>query len=116
MGQTVATYPDLPQFTQTLTLDEVQYRLRLTWRPRQRAWYADLWLLDGTAVALGRRVSPKWGLLLGLLPAGAPAGTLYVRGSDPYERDMLGDSLAIVYYTAAEVGEAPADPALQVTV
>jgi hypothetical protein len=107
MGQQIAVYPQRPRFLQTVTLDDVQYRLRLTWKERCGAWYADLYSLDGTALSLGMRVSPGWGLLTSILPTSgeSPPGFIFVRGGDPYEREGLGESVQIVYYTRAEVGE-----------
>jgi hypothetical protein len=102
MGRIVTTYPELPAFIQTLVLGDVQYRLRLTWRDRTAAWYADLYTLDGTAVWLGQRVSTRWALGFGLEPENSPEGLFIVRGPDVYERANLGDTLEIVFYPEAE--------------
>lgn len=114
-GQILSVDPDLPASTQTVTLGDVQYRLRLTWRPRLRAWYADLYELDGTALWLGQRVSPRWALNLGLEPDGAPAGLLLVRGPDSYRRGDLGGSLKLVFYADADL-PAPTSTDLAISV
>ena len=54
----ISTFPLLPDTTQTVTLNAVQYRLRLYWRDRLAGWYVDLVSLAGEGIALGRRVSP----------------------------------------------------------
>jgi hypothetical protein len=115
MGQIITTYPGLPASSQVLTLGGTRYRLRLTWRERLGAWYADLWTQDGAEVWLGQRVSAKWALGAGLVPEGAPEGLLLVRGPDLYRREDLGRSLKLVFYPDAELPEASAD-ALEITV
>ena len=99
----LATFPDLPRSQQTVTLEDNQYRVRLTWRPRLNGWYLDLTELDETPIAVGRRLSPGWGPLIGLLPAEAPAGLFYVRGPSEYEQGSLGDSLKLLYYDSTDL-------------
>lgn len=111
MGQILATFPSQPDTTQTVTLGDVQIRVRIYWRERLGAWYVDLLSLDGTAIATGRRVSPGWDMLTGLL-SGLPAGHLFVEGSDPYTREMLGERVNLVYYTADEIPEQEASTLL----
>ena len=110
MARQLQAFPDQPQDTQTITLGEgdskLQFRVRFTWRVRTASWYMDIWKLDGTAIALGRRLSPGWGPLLGLSLDGAPDGHLYVSGPDEYRRDMLSQSLQVRFYTQAEVDAA----------
>lgn len=108
MGLDLATFPDLPQHTQTVALDGTQFRLRLTWRRRCRGWYADLYALDETPLLLGRRLCPGWAINVGLVVEDGPTGLLLVSGSDGYAREDLGRSLRITYYTRAELQEADA--------
>jgi len=117
VGQIVTVYPEQPSHRQTLVLGDTQYSLRLTWRERPAAWYADLWQADGTPVWLGQRVTPGWALGGGLTPAGKPAGALLVRGPSDYGRYDLGDTVQIVFYADDELPAAAAiDDALTVTV
>ena len=106
MARQLQVFPSQPASIQTVTIGEVQYRARFTWRTRTSSWYLDLYKQDGTALALGRRVSPGWGPLLGLSIEGAPDGYLYASGPDEYRRDFLGDSLQVRFYTQAEVDAA----------
>ena len=108
MGQIVNVFPEQPSLRQSLTLGDAQYSLRLTWRDRTAAWYADLWTADGTAVWLGQRVSPGWALGGGLQPEGKPDGALLVRGPADYSRYDLGSTVQIVFYPADELPEAAA--------
>lgn len=117
MGQIITVYPALPSFRQSVTLGGTQYSLRLTWRDRPAAWYADLWTAAGAPVWLGQRVTPGWPLGTGLEPVGKPDGALMVRGpSGGYNRHDLGQTVQIVFYPADEL-PAPAtdDDGLTVT-
>lgn len=103
MGQIVTTYQQLPQHIQSLTLGLSQFRLRLTYRKRIAAWYADLYTLSGTPIWLGQRVSTRWGMGLGLNAENEPDGVLYVRGPAEYVRANLGDTVRLVFYPTAEL-------------
>jgi hypothetical protein len=116
MGLALSTFPNLPASRQTVTLESTQYRVRLTWRHRCQGWYFDLWTLDGTPLLLGRRLSAGWGPNLGLIVENGPTGFLLVRGLDGYAREDLGDSVQLVYYTAAELQAASTTTASEITV
>ena len=103
MGVLLTTFPSLPASTQTVTLDAEQYRVRLTWRHRCQGWYLDLYTLAGVALLLGRRLSAQWSPNMGLVIEAGPDGYLFVRGTDEYVREDLGENLLLLYYTAAEV-------------
>lgn len=106
-GRVVPTFSALDRSVQTLTLDAVQYRLVLTWRERCRGWYLDLYLLDGTAIVTGRRLSPGFPIVVGPVVENAPPGYLFVRGADGYARADLGVSLFLIYYDLAEIADTP---------
>lgn len=109
MGQILTVYPEQPSLRQTVTLGGTQYDLRLVWRDRPAAWYADLWAADGTEVWLGQRVTPGWPLGAGLGPVGKLDGALLVRGpSGGYDRHDLGRTVQLVYYPSSELPEAVA--------
>ena len=117
MGQIVSVFPAQPALRQTLTLGDEQFSLRLTWRDRTYAWYADLWAADGTPIWLGQRVSAGWALGFGLEPEGKPDGVFLVRGPDEYDRMDLGNTLQLVFYPTDELPEAEvSDDDLVVTV
>ena len=117
MGQIIPTYQDQPRFTETLTLDSEQFVLTFTYRPRLNAWYWDLTTLEGTPLASGRRLSPGWDQLLGLVPeSGRPAGYLFCRGNDPYTREMLGNRVLPVYYSTSEVVAPDSSSGLRVAI
>jgi len=101
----ISTFRLYPQHTQTVELGGLEYRLRLTYRHRLESWYLDLYERDGTPLALGRRLTPQFGPLLGLSIPDGPPGKFIVVGDEPYERDDLGDSLLLVYVTPDELPE-----------
>ncbi len=103
MGVILTVFPQLPAFSQSLTLGLVQYRMRLTYRERTAAWYADLWTLAGEAIWLGQRVSPGWGLGFGLQPPNLPDGVMLVRGPSDYLRENLGETVNIAFYPTDEL-------------
>ncbi len=108
MGLQLSAFPSLPQSTQTVTLEGTQFRARFTWRHRCQAWYLDLYSLDGTAIALGRRLSPGWGPVFGLSVVEGPEGLLLVHGTDGYAREDLGAGLHVRYFTRDELRAAQA--------
>lgn len=104
MGRLLPTFTDVPSHRYTVSLDDVQFRVRLTFRRRLRAWYMDLFKLDETPIAQGRRLEPTFGPLVGLSPIDGPDGEFYVRGAPkPYTREEFGDAVRLAYYTVAEV-------------
>jgi hypothetical protein len=114
MGQILRTFQAQPQFTETVTLGSTQFQLTFTYRARLSAWYVDFFTLDGSAVVTGRRLSPGFDALFGGLPALVVAGHFFVRGSDPYTREMLGDRVVPVFYPFAEVPAPPASATLSI--
>lgn len=115
MGVQLSTFPALPASIQTVTLEDEQFRVRLTWRHRCQAWYMDLYALDETPLLLGRRLSAGWSPNAGLVIENGPAGYFLVRGLDDYAREDLGANLRLLYYTSDEVAavaSAAAEPLL----
>uniref|UniRef100_A0A6M3M4K8 Cyanophage baseplate Pam3 plug gp18 domain-containing protein n=1 Tax=viral metagenome TaxID=1070528 RepID=A0A6M3M4K8_9ZZZZ len=90
MAFILTTFPQLPDTTQTVTVGEQQYAIRLYWRERLQGWYMSIWLADGTAVLLGRRLSSDYGPMIGIVPLNRPAGEFLVQGPSGYNRLDLG--------------------------
>lgn len=114
MGRIITAYPSVARTIQVVTLGDAQYRLTLTWKGRLKAWYFNLQTLAGVDIVVGRRVSPGYGPLLGLLPEGAPGGLFFVRGKDGYKRNDIGSNVAIVYYDESEIEAVDAGDAVRV--
>lgn len=104
MGQEIRGFPIKPKDGQTVTLGNKRFRFVFTWRQRAASWYFDLYQADGTAIALGRRMSPKALPLahVGFAPGVAPR-FLFIRGEDGYLRDDLGDTLVLTRYAEDEL-------------
>lgn len=106
----INTFRAIPQHVGRVEIGGVRLRLRLTFRARTRSWYLDIEREDGTAIVLGRRLSPGWGPLFGIPIDDGPAGFLYVRGPDPYEREDLGATLLLVFSPSTDAPEPTPDP------
>lgn len=108
MSVQIATFAAQPAAIQSVTLDGVQFRLRLTYRYRCAAWYLDLWTLDMTPLLLGQRLAAGWSPTAGYDLVDGPDGWLYVRGADGYDRADLGSGLVLLYFSQAEMEAAAA--------
>lgn len=94
-------FPDQPQHSMTVVLDDRDVIARLTWRERPAAWYLDLLEIDETPIILGRRVVAQWLPVFGFVID--IAGQFVVLGTEGYDRDDLADSLQLVYFGEDEV-------------
>lgn len=105
MGQQVRGFPRFPKHGQTVTFGDRRYKVIFTWRQRAASWYFDLFTADGTAIALGRRMSAGFAPIanVGFDVDVAPDGNLFVRGSDGYLREDLGKTLILVRYANDEL-------------
>lgn len=100
-------YPAYPQHSYVVTLGERRFRMAFTWRARPASWYMDLYDAEGTALALGRRLSPGWSPIASAsLGERGPDGTLYCRGPEDYERMDWGDTLVLVFIPPADIDAA----------
>jgi len=99
----LTTYQDVDDATQTVTLDDTQYRLRTYWRERLGAWFLDLREADNTEIMLGVRLSPGGDPFAGIQPENGPSGSLWCIGPDGYDREDLGDSLQLWYWPSDEI-------------
>ncbi len=91
--RTLRFNPDSPSSIQTVSLGGTSYRVRSTWRERSSSWYIDVYLVDGTSVALGRRVAAGAILVHDMDrhdPASPGGGVLFAGGKDRYAREDLG--------------------------
>lgn len=112
------THPTKPDDTQTVTIGETQYRMRLTFRARTASWYVDLFELNGTPIIVGARVSPNWGPLFKIPRLAKPGGEFTVIGPDPYSREMFAPDgqLNLFFNFTSEIPPAPPGTVLTVTI
>jgi hypothetical protein len=106
-------FHDLPAHSYTVTLDGVQYGVRLVYRERTASWYLDLADQDGVWLLRGRRLSPGGSPQHGMVVDGPP-GALIPVGADPYARHEI----QLLYFSEAELEELEesADDALPVEI
>jgi hypothetical protein len=91
----------------TTTLDEVTYRLRLTWKTRQEGWYLDLYDADENALLLGKRLAGDTPLLQRYQISGLPPWEIMVvdtegGGIEP-TFESLGKRHLLYYFSEAEI-------------
>ena len=103
MGRRLAAFADLPSHTISTILGGNSFRVRYTWRERMRAWYVDLFDNDGNALAVGRRMSPKSTPWSNFIADGFPTVFVICVGPDGYGQLDLGEILALVANTTAEL-------------
>ena len=110
-GRRVRLRWEIDDSEQQVELGGVNYRLRVRWIERTRAWYTSLATSEGEPIVEGRRLSPEWSPLFGLLPPiEVPNGVLVVSGAGLYERDDLGRTLHLTYYPPDGFGSGALDP------
>lgn len=100
-------FPEVSSHVQAVVLGVTKYRVRFHYRDRTRSWYMDLTLLDGTAIVLGRRLSPGWGPMVGFQITDQPEGFMTTRGTDGYAKEDLGAALDILFVPDDEIPAAP---------
>jgi len=119
----------LTDWTETISLDGVSYRLRIWWSDRVQAWYADLYAADGSELWKGSKLQLNWPLFSRLRGDGAPAGTLFVAStstddSEPVAaitRTNLGTDAVLLYLTgdeldAIEAAAAAGEPGISIAI
>jgi len=117
MPKRIQGFPEVSSHTQAVVLSVTKYRVRFTYRDRTASWYMDLRKLDGTAIALGRRLTPDWGPIIGFTIADEPEGILIVSGTDGYAKADLGDTLNVLFVPDSEIpAETSSELALVVVV
>ena len=99
----VPAFPTYHQHEMFISLDETIYLIRMTWRERTASWYLDMSLEDGTELIRGRRLTPGWGPLLGMMIDSPPNGLFWVLSPDDFEREDLGEVLRLLFMTAEEL-------------
>ena len=115
MSEQLAAFPESPQHTQTVSLGGVQFRVTFTFRDRTSSWYMDLRTIGEEDLALGRRLSPRWGPVLNLALVGGPKGILWVEGPEPYARFDLGGLLVVKLVDPSELPVATTEGLPRVT-
>jgi|GEM_PF-3417282 hypothetical protein len=109
MPRELPSFVSQPSTIFTHTMDDTRYRVRLTWRARQQAWYMDIYTQDMTPIAKGRRLSGRSDPLVGVLQASQPPGAFLVFG-DLRQREELGtEDGRLLYYSESEIPDEDSD-------
>lgn len=83
-----------PDETATFVLEDVSYKIRTRYNERAGAWFADVSLEDGTAIATGRKIVVGWAIS-GLRESSADRlpGILYATDTSAKDEDPTVDDL-----------------------
>lgn len=103
MPVSIATFPSLPAFLQTVTISNVKIGIYLYYNSRMKSWYMDLSNSDGSTILSGQRLSPSTFATGGLALPGLPIGMFTVQGIDNYSKDALGTQLTLWWWTKDEL-------------
>ncbi len=97
---------DVPSFVEGLTIEGVNYQLRMDWNYRGQFWQMSWYDRDGALLVAGIKVVINYPLLDPYKYLPIPQGEmLALDASDPYARiedGDLGTRVVLVYFTEAE--------------
>lgn len=108
----IPTRTDQIDYTQTVSLDGVEYQFRFVWNQREEAWYLAISDIAGVSIVSGLKVVVGSILNLHVVADNAPKGFLFAvdsqaadttPGIDPGIND-LGDRVGLIYIDAEDVG------------
>ncbi len=77
----VIPFKEFPDFTETITLDDVPYRLRFKWNHRGEFWSMRIFENDGTIIASSIRIVLNYEMIASYADFELPPGNLFV--TDP---------------------------------
>jgi hypothetical protein len=100
------SFPPEEAYEYAIKLDDVTYRLRLSFNDRDSYWYCDLFDADDVALRVGIKLVGDWNVLLRWKDtAKRPAGTLLTLSSPPdaeaLELEALGRDVVLAYSSGA---------------
>lgn len=112
MALIIPTFPDEANYSIQVNLDGIQYLLTFRYSEREKSYFVDLALNDGTLLVAGKRVVCKISLFHRqrynpLVPPGHVIAQPVTNGSDePPDIGELGEGRRVIlfYATKAEVG------------
>lgn len=96
-------------WSESISLDQVVYRLTFRWNLRSQSWSMTISEDDGTPIVTGIKILPQISLLQRHKDERLPPGVLYafdVIEGDEAERptkSQLGNKLKLIYTTRAEL-------------
>jgi hypothetical protein len=98
---------EIPEYTETVTLDGSLYLLRLLWNGRMDHWMLSVYAADETPIVTGRMIVNGINLLRGCSVPARPPGVIVAvpidSNGDHAGLDDLGSRVGLYYIPAAEV-------------
>jgi len=98
--------PNIPQFSQQVSLDGVVYTLDFFYNTREDSWYLSILDVELTPIISARKMVADWPIMWRSRSASKPPGELWVidesgAGLDPSLSD-LGDRVKLLYADESE--------------
>jgi len=104
----VIPFKAFPDFTETITLDDIPYRLRFKWNHRGEFWSMRISENDGTIIASSIRVVLNYEMIASYADLELPPGKLFV--TDPggvvksiAKLSLSSDVLQLIYVSEDEL-------------
>ncbi len=89
MGFVVIPWKDLPDFTQTIKLDNVLYKIRARWNTVHEFWTVDIYDKNGVALLLGQKLVLNTDILARYTNTALPQGKLFVVDAGIESRQLV---------------------------
>lgn len=91
-------------FEQTITLEGINYLMRIYWNTRDEAWYLDLFLTDDTPVICGLKLVVNYDFTGFYVQENVPPGMFMLyddtNSEVPCGREDLGNRCILIYITS----------------
>lgn len=106
----IQTFQDVSaDFSQTISLDDIPFTLRMTWNTRIESWFMDILDKDKNNILLGIRLVPNYLLIKDYSQTELPPGDFYLWDSENTPSDFnvtfdtLGRRYILLYVTKGEM-------------
>lgn len=101
----IINWPNAPEWRQDVQLEGVTYHLVARYNTVRERWTMDIYTKERSLLLGGVAILRGVLLLRQFTITGLPPGDMAVLGDEP-DRDNMGVTSFLVYYTAAEVADA----------
>lgn len=103
----IPVFANVPLYNQRVTLDGVEYLLKLDWTDREQRFYLSIFLTDGTPISTGNKLVANWPLLRKCANVNKPPGILIAvdcspNGGDPPVLSDIGIRVKILYFPVTQ--------------
>lgn len=99
----IPVFPEVPLYSERVTLDGKEYLLQFDWSDREQRWYLSISKADGTLIKTGVKVVANWPLLRKCVDVNQPPGVLMAvdlspNGGEPPSLDDFGLRVKLLYF------------------